>query len=54
MMQRSMRSNDQPLNLHYEDPAAALNISDDHWNSIVKDNLRKFEEERAQAIEAKR
>ena len=50
-MQRSMRANDQPLNLHFEDPAAALNISDDHWNDIVKENLKKFEEDKIKAEE---
>lgn len=39
IMTRSMRANDQPLNLHFEDPAAVLNISDDKWNDIVKENL---------------
>lgn len=53
LMQRSMRSNDQPM-LHYEDPAAALNISDDKWNSMVKENLQKFEEDKVKAIQAKR
>ena len=49
-----MRANDQPLNLHFEDPAAALNISDDHWNDIVKENLKKFEEDKIKAVQAKR
>ena len=54
LMQRSMRANDQPLNLHFEDPAAALNISDDRWNSMVQENLKKFEEDKVRAIQAKK
>ena len=30
--------------LTYEDPSAALNISEDHWNVIVQKNLRDYEE----------
>ena len=29
--------------LIFEDPSAALNITDDKWNEIVQDNLKKFE-----------
>lgn len=54
LMQRSMRANDAPLNLHYEDPAAVLNISEDRWNDMVKENLAKFEEDKIKAVQAKR
>jgi hypothetical protein len=30
----------------YEDPADALNISDDKWNQIVQQNLKNFHEEK--------
>lgn len=30
----------------YEDPAANLNVSEEKWNQIVQENLRKFKEER--------
>ena len=30
--------------LTYEDPSAALNISEEHWNVIVQKNLRDYEE----------
>ena len=33
----------------YEDPAAALNVSDDKWNAIVQENLRKFKDDREKA-----
>lgn len=32
--------------LVYEDPAASLNVSEDKWNAIVQENLRKFKEDR--------
>ena len=30
----------------YEDPAAQLNVSEEKWNAIVQENLRKFKEDR--------
>ena len=42
------------MNLHFEDPAAALNINDEKWNDMVKENLRKFEEDKIKAVQAKR
>ncbi len=30
--------------LTFEDPSAALNISEEHWNVIVQKNLRDYEE----------
>jgi len=38
-MSKSMKA-DKPVTLIYEDPAAALNISDDKWNNIVQENLK--------------
>ena len=35
VMKMSRRAGDMPMNLTYEDPAAALNISEDKWNDIV-------------------
>ena len=32
--------------LVYEDPAAQLNVSEEKWNAIVQENLRKFKEDR--------
>jgi len=32
--------------LVYEDPAASLNVSEEKWNAIVQENLRKFKEDR--------
>ena len=32
--------------LVYEDPAATLNVSEEKWNAIVQENLRKFKEDR--------
>ena len=50
-MARSKRSDDQLF--HFEDPAAALNLSDDKWNDIVKENLKKFEEDKKTAVQNK-
>ena len=36
--------------LVYEDPAAALNVSEDQWNNIVQNNLKKYHEENAKAL----
>lgn len=33
----------------YEDPAAALNVSEEAWNKIVQDNLVKHKETEAKA-----
>jgi len=41
-------------NLVYEDPAAALNFSEDQWNQIVQDNLKKHYEDEARAEREKR
>ena len=38
----------------YEDPALALNLSDDQWNDIVQRNFQAFENEKKQAIENKK
>jgi hypothetical protein len=35
--------------LVYEDPAAQLNVSEEKWNAIVQENLRKFKEDRDKA-----
>ena len=35
--------------LIFEDPSAVLNLTDDRWNEIVQDNLKKFEEEKVSA-----
>ena len=35
----------------YEDPALALNLSDDKWNDIVQQNLKNFNEEKRVAKE---
>jgi len=32
--------------LVYEDPAASLNVSEEKWNAIVQENLRKFKDDR--------
>lgn len=32
--------------LVFEDPSAALNLTDDRWNEIVQNNLKKFEEDK--------
>lgn len=29
----------------YEDPAAALNVSEEKWNAIVQENLKKFKDD---------
>ena len=39
--------------LIFEDPSAVLNLTDDRWNEIVQDNLKKFEEDKANAKNAK-
>ena len=39
--------------LVFEDPSAVLNITDDKWNEIVQDNLKKFEEDKFNAKQAK-
>ena len=31
----------------YEDPSAALNLSEDKWNAIVQENRKKFEDDKA-------
>ena len=33
----------------YEDPAEALNINEDKWNSIVQQNYKNFHEEKEKA-----
>lgn len=33
----------------YEDPAAALNVSEEAWNKIVQENLVKHKESEAKA-----
>ena len=40
--------------LVYEDPALALNLSDDKWNSIVQQNLKNFHEEKRKVKEDSR
>ena len=35
----------------YEDPAAALNLTDKKWNSIVENNLKAFNEEKVRVKE---
>lgn len=37
----------------YEDPAAALNVTERRWNEIVIENKRKFHEENQKKIEDK-
>ena len=37
----------------YEDPAAALNVSEEAWNKIVQDNLVKHKENEAKAKQDK-
>ena len=39
--------------LIFEDPSAVLNLTDDRWNEIVQDNLKKFEEDKVNAKNAK-
>lgn len=39
--------------LIFEDPSAALNLTDDRWNEIVQNNLKKFEEEKVNQKQAK-
>jgi len=39
--------------LIFEDPSAVLNITDDKWNEIVQDNLKKFEADKVNAKQAK-
>lgn len=34
----------------YEDPAAALNVTERRWNQIVQENLVKFEAENAKKV----
>ena len=42
----------------YEDPSAALNLSEDKWNEIVQENFKKYEagqrEAKAKAFERNR
>ena len=38
----------------YEDPAAALNVSEGQWNEIVQNNLKKYHEENAKAPKDKK
>lgn len=48
--QQVRRINQNKL-LVYEDPALALNLSDDKWNDIVQQNLKNFNEEKRVAKE---
>jgi len=40
--------------LVYEDPTAALNITERRWNEMVLENKRKFEEENARKEEVRK
>lgn len=39
--------------VHHEDPAAAMNPSDEQWNAIVQQNLKNFEEEKQRVMQEK-
>jgi len=41
------------LKIYHEDPASKLCIDDAKWNSIVQENLKKFEDDKAKAKELK-
>jgi hypothetical protein len=39
--------------VHHEDPAAAMNPSDEQWNAIVQQNLKNFEQEKQRVMQEK-
>ena len=39
--------------LIFEDPSAVLNLTDDRWNEIVQENLKKFEADKVNQKNAK-
>ena len=38
----------------HEDPAAAMNPTNEQWNAIVQQNLKNFEEEKQRVIQEKK
>lgn len=65
-MMQSMDANPMPIQkptmrgnntlegqLIFEDPSAVLNLTEERWNEIVQNNLKKFEEEKVSSKNAK-
>lgn len=40
--------------IHHEDPAAAMNPSEEQWNAIVQQNLKNFEMEKQRVLSEKK